>query len=260
MTLEEIFLANLPLIENVIKHACRRHHLSHEEAEDFDSIAKLKLIEDDYAKLRKFKGESSLGTYLTMVIQRQFLDYMNHLWGKFRPCNEAERLGPVAIRLDVLRNRDNYTFDEACEILWTNHHVEMSWQELAEIDARLPPRSPRPPRSPWWDDWEVELGDVPAGDEQTDDLALSHERAAALNKVKACLRKGLAALSSQDRLIIKMRVSSDVSVVNISRALHIEQKPLYRRIEKIKKTLREALEKDGVRAEEVSELLNAREH
>jgi len=257
MTPEEIFLANLPLIENAIKHACRWHHLSHEEAEDFDSIAKIKLIEDDYAKLRKFKGESSLGTYLTMVIQRQFLDYMNHLWGKFRPCAEAERLGPVAIRLDVLRNRDGYTFDEACEILWTNHHVEMSWQELAEIDARLPPRSPR---SPWWNEGEVELEDVAAENEQTDGPALSHERAAALNRVGTCLRKALAALSSQDQLIIKMRIWSDVPVVGISRALRIEQKPLYRRIKKIQKTLREALEKDGVRAEEVREILNVREH
>jgi RNA polymerase sigma factor (sigma-70 family) len=260
MTPEEIFLANLRQIERIIDHACRRHHLSREEAQDFASTVKLKLIEDDYAILRKFKGQSSLGTYLTMVIQRQHLDYMNHLWGKWRPCAEAERLGPVAIRLDALRNRDGYSFEEACEILRTNHHVEMSWQELSEIDARLPPRSPRPPRSPWWNEREVELENVAAENEQTDGPALSHERAAALRKVKACLRKALADLSSQDRLIIKMRIWSDVSVVGISRALHIEQKPLYRRIEKIQKTLREALEKDGIRAEEVSEILNVREH
>jgi RNA polymerase sigma factor for flagellar operon FliA len=41
------------------------------EADDFASHPKLKLIEDDYAILRKFQGRSSLRTYLTVVIERR---------------------------------------------------------------------------------------------------------------------------------------------------------------------------------------------
>lgn len=254
MTPEEIFLDNLPLIEKIMEHACRRHHLSREEAQDFASWARIRLIEDNYAILRKFKGQSSLGFYLTVVIQRLMLDYLNHIWGKWRPCTEAKRLGPVAIRLDILRNRDGYSFDQAYQILRTNHHVEMSWQELEKLDARLPSRPLR------INEGEEALEDLADENEWADGLALSTENARAWRKVEICLRKALGALSAQDRLIIKMRMWSDISVVGISRTLRMEQKPLYRRIEKIQKTLREAMERDGIRAEDVNEILNSPEH
>jgi hypothetical protein len=47
----------------------------------------------------------------------------------------------------------------------------------------------------------------------------------------------------------------EFSVAQISRIRGIEQKPLYRRLEKIYKELRKAIEREGVRRQDVEEVL-----
>lgn len=44
-------------------------------AEDLESEVRLRLLEDDYAVLRKHRGDSSLVTCLTVVIANMFRDY-----------------------------------------------------------------------------------------------------------------------------------------------------------------------------------------
>jgi DNA-directed RNA polymerase specialized sigma24 family protein len=140
---EQLFLGNLELIEAVIAHTCRRSHLSSQDAEDFGGYVWVKLIEDNYSKIREYQGRGSFKTYLTIVIRRLLVDYRNHLWGKWRNTAEALRLGPVALRLETLLVREGYTFEEACQILRTNEKVVMSDLELAELRGKLPLRIPR---------------------------------------------------------------------------------------------------------------------
>ncbi len=240
---EQLFLDHLPHIEKVVSHLCRRHHLQKEECEDFLSHVKIKLIEDDYAILRKFKGRSSLKTYLTTVVVNLMKDYQNHLWGKWRPSAEAERLGPVAIHLERLQVRDGYSFDEAVQILQTNHKVEMSWRELHEIAAKLPPRSPRHMEG------EEDLGDLASQEERADDRLAEQEREAARRKAFEALQEIRKALPKEDQVILKMQ-EGGFSVAEISRSLHLEQKQLYRRIQKIHAYLRQELERRGIRKED----------
>src|SRR5438552_3320991 len=69
---ESVFLANLAAIDRIISVACRRFSLRPDAGSDFASWVKLKLIEDDYAVFRKFRGESAITTYLTVVITMLF--------------------------------------------------------------------------------------------------------------------------------------------------------------------------------------------
>lgn len=247
MTPEQMFLDHLPHIDKVVAHLCRRHHFQKEECEDFRSHVHLKLIEDDYAVFRKFQGRSSLKTYLTTVIQNLMRDYQNHLWGKWRPSAEAERLGPTATLLEQLLVRDGYSFDEAVQEMRINRKVELTWQKLAEIAARLPSRFPRRMEG------EEGLRDVPAPDEQADDHVADEERAAARRKVWKALPEALKILSAEDRLILKMKMSG-FTVAQISRKLRLEQKQLYRRIEKLLSDLRRELERLGIRKEDIDDL------
>ena len=105
---EELFLENLPLIEQIIGHCCRRSRLSPQEGEDFGGTVKLKLIEEDYAVFRLYRGDSAMGTYLSIVIGRLLLDYQNHIWTKWRASARARRLGPVAERLERLLGREGF--------------------------------------------------------------------------------------------------------------------------------------------------------
>src|SRR5688572_17606417 len=140
---EREFLAHLALIERVVSFVVRRYHANPEDAEDFASHVRLKMVEDDYAVIRKFKGQSSLRTYLTVVVSRLFLDYRTSAWGKWRPSAEARRAGPVAVLFEQLLVRDEQTFEEAYETLRTNHAVTMTRDELERLAARLPIRPRR---------------------------------------------------------------------------------------------------------------------
>ena len=60
------------LIYHVIQHAAyaRSRALSSEDVEDIAAEILLKIVDDGYAILKKFKGMSSLPTYLRVVARR----------------------------------------------------------------------------------------------------------------------------------------------------------------------------------------------
>lgn len=249
MTPRDLFLAHLPHIEQVARYVARRNRLRPEDAEDFAAEVKLKLIDDDYRVIRMHQGKSSLRGYLSTVVQNCARDFKNRCWGKWRPTAEAERLGELAIRLEELTGREQYTFDEACEILQTNEKVQKSRRELNDLMARLPARAPR----------RIE------GDEQLQSLATNtpspEERLLALEdhceakKALALLRQTLTTLDPEDQVILRMY--GEFKIREIAKILGMEERPLYRRIEKLKKKLLQELEGRGVRPRNVDTLLRA---
>ena len=249
---DQIFLAHLDYIERVAAHACRRRRFSREEAEEFISTVKCKLIENDYAIVRKFQGKSSFKTYLTVVVQRLFLDHLNHIWGKWRPSAEAERLGPLAVQLERMHVRDGISFDEACEILRTNHHVKASLQELANLAGRLPRRMP--PRQM---EGESALENRPDDRSTPDQRILALETEVRHREILGLLTSALSRLPAEDALLVRM--SCEFKIAEVARTLHIEQRLLYRRRERILKNLRQDLESRGVRAEEIEGLIGGPE-
>ena len=133
---ESIFLANLALIDRLIALIARRHALSPSDAEEFGAWAREKIIDDDYAVIRKFGGRSSLSTYLTTVLVNLFRDYRNSRWGRWRPSAEAKRRGPIGIRLEELIYRDGHLVREAVQIL-QSIGAPLSDTELLRIAAAL---------------------------------------------------------------------------------------------------------------------------
>src|SRR5262245_312075 len=65
--LEALFLASLPLIDDVVTHVVRQRRLSLAERQDFRAEVHLALIQNDYRILDRFQGTSSLRTYLVVV-------------------------------------------------------------------------------------------------------------------------------------------------------------------------------------------------
>ncbi|MFV2065859.1 MAG: RNA polymerase sigma factor [Pirellulales bacterium] len=60
------------LVVHVISHTaqCRSYRLTPEDHDDLAAEVFLALIRDDFAVLRRFRGQSSLATYLTVVARR----------------------------------------------------------------------------------------------------------------------------------------------------------------------------------------------
>lgn len=246
--LEQLFLAALPTIDRIVAVQARRHGLSAADADDFGAWAKARLVERDYAVLRKFGGRSSLQTYLASVLANLFRDYRNSRWGRWRPSAAAKRLGPTAIRLEELLYRDGRSLREAVEILRTAGET-LHESELAQLVARIPQRARA---------GELNLDAVPGSDANLvfhpDGLVDRDEEA--LRAVEDALRALVEELPAEDALILRMRFWHGTSVADIARTLGLDQKGLYRRIEAIQARLRTALEARGVNRALASEILN----
>lgn len=246
---ERQFLEALGLIAQIVRFIGRRHHLAEEELEELSSSVRLKLIDNDYEVLRRFEGRSSLKTYLTAVVTRHFLDARIARWGKWRPSAQARRLGPTAILLDRLVNRDGYSFAEAAEILRTNHHAPVTDRELLRIEAELPRRSGRRFVG------EEFLEQLPATS-PSPEVTLPSERHAEEGAVEDSLAAAIDALPSSDRMLLKLRFREGLTVAEVARLMRLDAKPLYRRLEQLMVRLRRELEGRGVHAERVFKLLD----
>jgi RNA polymerase sigma factor for flagellar operon FliA len=250
MNWETFFLDNLSLIERVTAFVCRKYGLAGADAEDFASVAKLKLLDDDYAVLRKFENKCSLPTYLTIVISRHYLDQKIHEWGKWRPSMRARQGGDAAIYLERLVSRDGLGVTEASTIV-RQKYTELDSRALDALAASIVVRQPR--RAAKVE--RTEEMPEPSSEASAEDDLLSDERETAARHVSAVLSRELDRLPAEDRLIMKLRFIDAMKVSTMSRMLHIDQKQLYRRIERLVAALREALLAGGVAMSDIGDML-----
>jgi RNA polymerase sigma factor (sigma-70 family) len=243
---QSLFLSNLPVIDDVTLIVCRRHRLSGAEAEDFKAEVHLHFIERNSDVLRRFEGRSSLRTFLAVVIHRLFLDYRNRLWGKWRPSAEARRLGPTALLVERLVSRDGWTLEQALEMLRINHQVTIDDVLLAfcqRLSARGPGRQVVP---------ESEAAQVESGTPSPEANVLNAEQDFLAKRVRTALARARQALAPEERLILRMRFDDGVPVADIARALHLDQKRLYRTIERLLADLRSRLAADGISGDDIN--------
>jgi RNA polymerase sigma factor for flagellar operon FliA len=239
-----LYVDHLDVINRIAESLCRRNGIRGADAEDFVSDVRLKLLQDDCAVLRKFRGTSSTTTFLTVVISNLFRDHRIKQWGKWRPSAEARRHSETAVRLEMAIYRDRLTFEEACAMLENNGRLDVSRDELRKIMAKLPRRPARRVIE------EVGDKDVP-GDQQTDDSVLDEEREAHVREATDALRRAVARLDSEDRLVVRMRFFEGFTIAQVARELGVEQKPLYARLKRILEVLARDLASEGVRAESI---------
>ncbi|HEX6164265.1 MAG TPA: sigma-70 family RNA polymerase sigma factor [Vicinamibacterales bacterium] len=248
MDYQRLLLDHLDLVDQIVRTTGRRRHLSSTEREDFASFVRLRLVEDDYAILRKFQNRSTLWTYLAAVIERMSLDFCAEKWGRWRPSAMAERLGPVAVALERLVTRDAHTVEEAMEILRTNHDVGKTYAELRRIWDQLPVRVRT-----------TEVGEeaaaaVSSGD--TSEIKIEDsDRQKSIERLQRALATAFEKIAAQDRVLIALRFDQDLSMVEIAKLTGSSVPTLHRRLDKSVKQLRLALTTEGFDPREVAGLI-----
>jgi RNA polymerase sigma factor for flagellar operon FliA len=250
MNWETFFLDNLSLIDRVTAFVCRKFGLLGADAEDFASVARLKLIEDDYAVLRKFEHKCTLSTYLTVVLQRHYLDEKIRVWGKWRPSTRARQGGDAAIFLERLVSRDGLGMAEASTIV-RQKFTELDPRALEALAASIVVRQPRRPLKA---ERTKELGE-PRSEASAEDDLLTGEREEAARHVAAVLKRALDNLPAEDRLIMKLRFIDAMKVSTMARLLGADQKQLYRRIDRVVASLRQSLLAGGVAMSDIGDML-----
>lgn len=241
---ESLFLDNLPYVERILGALARRYGMRGDEADDFASWAKTRLIENDYAVLVKFRGESSLTTYLTVVLAMLGREYLVQQSGRWRPSAAARRAGPLATRLETLVYRDHLSLGHAGEQLRTSGETTLTDNELASVLARLPRREPIRP---------TDVGNEPlkgmASTMRADEIVEVESIANDWERVQYALDRALDVLAEEDRLVVRLRFWEGLSIADIARTLNMPQKPLYRRLERALAMMRRKLESGGIGAE-----------
>jgi RNA polymerase sigma factor for flagellar operon FliA len=245
---QRLLLDHLDLIDQIVRTTGRRRHLSATERDDFASFVNLRLIDDDYAILRKFQSRSSLWTYLAAVIERLSLDFCAEKWGRWRPSAMAERLGPVAVILERLVTRDLHTLEEAMEIVRTHHDVGLTYAELRTIWEQLPMRVRT-----------TEVGEEAAASvpslETSEFNVEDAERQKNIDRLQSILKTAFEQIPAQDRVLVALRFDEELSMVEIAKLLNSSVPTLHRKLDKAIKHLRSALTQSGFDPREVGNLI-----
>lgn len=244
---EQVFLDSLPSIEEGAARVCRRHGLFGAEAEDFASFVHVKMIEDNYRRIREFRGRSTLKTYLNTVVAHLLLDFLDETRGRWRTSAKAKRLGPAAERLETLTVRDGLPFQEAFQMLTANEGFAMTGQEVHEISLELPKRI-RPRSEP-----EEALTSFPTGAPSPEESLIAREEDAARFKLLASLQSAFDNLPDADRLGLKLRYKDGHPVSRIARLLGLSDKQLYKRQQRILRRLAKDLRSRGITCEMVAQ-------
>jgi len=104
---------------------------------------------------------------------------------------------------------------------------------------------------------EVPLDDVETDDESSSEhvINMSVEDDDERQIIKTILYDLLTTLTGEDCAILKLRYWKQMSVADVSRALHLDQKALYRRLETLFLQLKTALEARGVSSARIRDVL-----
>ncbi len=247
---EQAFLDNLGFIEAVARRSAAKKALPPAEIDDFVGEVRLKLILDDYAVLRGYEGrrESSLKTFLVVVINHALLDLLDRLWGKRRPSKLAEELGPAAVEYERLRVHDRLSGREALTTL-ASRQLSLEPHAVYALEARISQRSYRSQAD------EAELADLPAPNGRGDEHLLTQMRAQLRRRALAETGRLRAELPPEDQAILCCLFDHSWSVAETARRCHLDQKQLYRRRDRLLGQLKEQLLGVGWTTEDVAEAL-----
>lgn len=251
MNAQELFLRHIDTIDRIAAFICRSNRLNATAAEEFASEVKLALVIDDYDIVRKFQGRSSFSTYLTTVISRLFYQHRVKEWGKWRASAEAKRLGQKAVVLERLITRDGFSLGEARQFLTTGNSPDYTAAEIDSIYARLPARQPRPVLVT-----EDDSNDV-ASHEAADDTVMARERRQVAKKAAQILDEFIGKMKAEDQLILRMRFWHGKRAPEIALLLTIDQKKVYKRIDKLLAALRKELIARSIDRSVADDLLSA---
>jgi RNA polymerase sigma factor for flagellar operon FliA len=233
------YVEHLGVINRIASSICRRNGVQGADAEDFVADVRLKLLQDDYAVLRKYRGASSPTTFLTVVVSNLFRDFRVKRWGKWRPSAEAKRHGEAAVLLEAAMYRDGQTFDQACALIANDSRLTVNRVELRKLLAKLPPRAGRRVEE------IASLDEVPAS-ESADARVLEREHQERVQAAKAALRHAIDRLPPEDKLIVRLHFFDAFTIADVARVVGIPQKPLYTRMKRLLEALSKDLEAQGI--------------
>lgn len=246
---QDLFHSALPIINDISRIVSRRYRLS-VDTQDFQSEVRLHFMNRDYEVLRRFNHRSSLPAYVNAVVQHLAIDYLaRERGGRVRTSPRAKELGLAAVLLEQYVVRDGLSSEEAIEMLRFNHGlaIHSALRAFCEDLAQRPPLRRMVPVD--------DASHVPSPGASPDAEIVRAEQDALRARTLAALERARQLLAPEERLLLKMHHESGMSVADIARARDLNQKRLYRTIDRLHARLQRSLAADGISQADVASLL-----
>lgn len=212
------------------------------------------LQEDDYRRLREFKGNSSITTYLTAIISRLVVDIVRSRSGRNRAKERAERFGETGRRLYELVIQQSHSIADAVEILRGNYGMIVDSSQLQAMLDEMQGRSTRHQtdtdyETAWNDNGELVSIQRSTPEQKVSDQQLERKR-------KELLKQVLDGMTAEDKLLIRLRFPLDegtdpLDAATVAKMLGLNQQEVDRRTRRILTTCRELLLKQGISLHEL---------
>ncbi|QOX79865.1 sigma-70 family RNA polymerase sigma factor [Trichlorobacter lovleyi] len=207
------------------------------------------LQQDDYRRLREFKGNSSITTYLTAIISRLVVDIIRSRTGRNRAKERAERFGETGRRLYELVIQQGHCVADVVAILQTSHNISSTQEQLQAMLDEMQGRSTRHQtdtdhETAWSDSGVLVSIQRSTPEQKVVDQQLERKR-------KELLKQVLDGMNAEDKLLIRLRFPLDEDTdpldnSTVAKMLGLNQQEVERRTRRILTTCRELLLKQGI--------------
>ena len=240
----------LELYGAVLYHTALAHTANEDAAADCYVYICEQLVDNRFKRLLKFdpEGDASFATWLRVVARNLCFDWHRKYSGRQRPFKSLGSLSPLELEIYKLRFAQRASQEETVQQV-TKAFPRVGADEIFAIEERL--RRSLNARQHWilstrrqdqhsavaiaTDDAEPEIFEVADSQPNQETFFLTTER-------QAQLRKLVASLPSEERLLLQLRFEQDLSLAEVAKLCGLgDGQRVHRRITAILKKLRFAM-------------------
>ena len=228
---------------------CKRQFADENEQNESFVFILDRLKADNFRRLRAYKGNSQLTTYLYSLINTLVIDYRRKAYGRRRIPAAVAKLGKWAEAVYRLVCWQKFSFDDAYDLLQVEELFEGSYERYLQAIApiREAPCRENPsfqslnevssdasesPHNPGANPLEALIG------------KLDHERR---GKALHIIRAITTTLSQEDQLLIRMVYASEQPVSSVAKMIGLSASSARRRLKRLLNQYREQLLAEGIR-------------
>ena len=232
-----------------IEAICKRHFAEENEQNESFVFILDSLKADNFRRLRAYKGQSQLTTYLHSLINALIVDYRRKIYGRRRIPAGVAKLGKWAEAVYRLVCWQKFSFDDAYDLLQVEDLFPGPYEQY--LKAIAPIREAPCRENPSFQSLNAEF--TGSSDRlhsaDTNPLEalidkLDHERRGKALKI---IRATTNALSQEDQLLIRLVFASGQPVTAVAKMIGLSVSSARRRLKRLLYRYREQLLAEGIR-------------
>ena len=244
----EKILASREIIDK-IEATCKRHFTDENEQNESYVFILDSLKADNFRRLRAYRGQSQLTTYLYSLISTLIVDYRRKTYGRRRIPARVVKLGKWAETVYRLVCWQKFSFDDAYDILQVEDLFTGPYERY--IKAIGPIREAPCRENPAFQSLNEEVAGVAENPHGADANPLEalidkldrQRRGQALKIIRAATKT----LSQDDQLLIRLVYGAEQPVNAVARMIGLSASSARRRLKRLLNHFREQLLAEGIR-------------